>query len=110
MVSNLTVCETTSFKLLLLGIKPFKCYLITVYPLYADGQGSGQSVKAYLKQDRKYKIITLKYVHSPFLTNKKGNLYFNADCVMKNCLVLEGQVTSFIFCYHPFFFFTVFEN
>uniref|UniRef100_A0A8C2SPP4 Interleukin-6 receptor subunit beta n=1 Tax=Coturnix japonica TaxID=93934 RepID=A0A8C2SPP4_COTJA len=32
-------------------IKPFKCYLITVYPLYADGQGSGQSVKAYLQQD-----------------------------------------------------------
>ncbi|NXW38117.1 IL6RB protein, partial [Phaetusa simplex] len=37
-------------------IKPFKCYLITVYSLYADGQGSGQSVKAYLQQDRKYKI------------------------------------------------------
>ncbi|KAM6304540.1 interleukin-6 receptor subunit beta isoform 2-T3 [Podargus strigoides] len=32
-------------------IKPFKCYLITVYPLYADGQGNGQSVKAYLQQD-----------------------------------------------------------
>ncbi|KAM6228199.1 interleukin-6 receptor subunit beta-like [Spheniscus humboldti] len=32
-------------------IKPFKCYLITVYPLYADGQGSGQTVKAYLQQD-----------------------------------------------------------
>ncbi|KAM6111513.1 LOW QUALITY PROTEIN: interleukin-6 receptor subunit beta-like [Phoenicopterus ruber ruber] len=31
-------------------IKPFKCYLITVYPLYADSQGSGQSVK--LQQDR----------------------------------------------------------
>ncbi|XP_062460310.1 interleukin-6 receptor subunit beta isoform X2 [Pezoporus occidentalis] len=40
-------------------IKPFKCYLITVYPLYADGQGSGQSVKAYLRQDRiKPRLIT----------------------------------------------------
>ncbi|NXF08189.1 IL6RB protein, partial [Smithornis capensis] len=42
------------------GIKPFKCYLITVYPLYADGQGSGQSVKAYLKQDRPSKGPTVQ--------------------------------------------------
>lgn len=69
MVSNLTVCETPPFKFLLLGIKPFKCYLITVYPLYADGQGSGESVKAYLKQDRKYKIIALKHILC-FLTKK----------------------------------------
>lgn len=58
MVGNLTLCETIPFKFHLLGIKPFKCYLITVYPLYADGQGSGQSVKAYLKQDRKYKLFS----------------------------------------------------
>ncbi|NWI96644.1 IL6RB protein, partial [Pitta sordida] len=60
MVNNLTVCETLPFKFLLLGIKPFKCYLITVYPLYADGQGSGQSVKAYLKQDRPSKGPTVQ--------------------------------------------------
>ncbi|XP_027565120.1 interleukin-6 receptor subunit beta [Neopelma chrysocephalum] len=42
------------------GIKPFKCYLITVYPLYADGQGSGLSVKAYLKQDRPSKGPTVQ--------------------------------------------------
>ncbi|XP_021235993.1 interleukin-6 receptor subunit beta isoform X1 [Numida meleagris] len=41
-------------------IKPFKCYLITVYPLYADGQGSGQSVKAYLQQDRPSKGPTVQ--------------------------------------------------
>ncbi|NXK49907.1 IL6RB protein, partial [Chauna torquata] len=41
-------------------IKPFKCYLITVYPLYADGQGSGQSVKAYLRQDRPSKGPTVQ--------------------------------------------------
>lgn len=64
MVRNLTVCETTHFKFLLLGdIKPFKCYLITVYPLYADGQGSGQSVKAYLQQDRKYKTVILEHIN-----------------------------------------------
>ncbi|NWR37611.1 IL6RB protein, partial [Tachuris rubrigastra] len=44
----------------LVSIKPFKCYLITVYPLYADGQGSGQSVKAYLKQDRPSKGPTVQ--------------------------------------------------
>uniref|UniRef100_A0A8C0F3R5 Interleukin-6 receptor subunit beta n=1 Tax=Bubo bubo TaxID=30461 RepID=A0A8C0F3R5_BUBBB len=41
-------------------IPPFKCYLITVYPLYADGQGSGQSVKAYLQQDRPSKGPTVQ--------------------------------------------------
>ncbi|KAM6228354.1 interleukin-6 receptor subunit beta-like isoform 2-T2 [Spheniscus humboldti] len=41
-------------------IKPFKCYLITVYPLYADGQGSGQTVKAYLQQDRPSKGPTVQ--------------------------------------------------
>ncbi|GAB0207226.1 interleukin-6 receptor subunit beta [Grus japonensis] len=41
-------------------IKPFKCYLITVYPLYADGQGSGQSLKAYLQQDRPSKGPTVQ--------------------------------------------------
>ncbi|NWR73605.1 IL6RB protein, partial [Centropus unirufus] len=41
-------------------IKPFKCYLITVYPLYDDGQGSGQSVKAYLQQDRPSKGPTVQ--------------------------------------------------
>uniref|UniRef100_A0A8B9FXK2 Interleukin 6 signal transducer n=1 Tax=Amazona collaria TaxID=241587 RepID=A0A8B9FXK2_9PSIT len=41
-------------------IQPFKCYLITVYPLYADGQGSGQSVKAYLQQDRPSKGPTVQ--------------------------------------------------
>ncbi|NXO52559.1 IL6RB protein, partial [Aramus guarauna] len=41
-------------------IKPFKCYLITVYSLYADGQGSGQSVKAYLQQDRPSKGPTIQ--------------------------------------------------
>ncbi|XP_053151916.1 interleukin-6 receptor subunit beta isoform X2 [Hemicordylus capensis] len=32
-------------------LKPFVCYLITVYPLYANGQGEGQSTQAYLEQD-----------------------------------------------------------
>lgn len=27
-----------------------KCYLITVTPVYADGPGSPESIKAYLKQ------------------------------------------------------------
>uniref|UniRef100_A0A8C8R5F9 Interleukin-6 receptor subunit beta n=1 Tax=Pelusios castaneus TaxID=367368 RepID=A0A8C8R5F9_9SAUR len=31
-------------------IKPFKCYLITVHPLYNNSQGNGQSTKAYLQQ------------------------------------------------------------
>ncbi|XP_014449542.1 interleukin-6 receptor subunit beta [Alligator mississippiensis] len=41
-------------------IKPFKCYQITVYPLYADGQGNGQSTKAYLKQDYPVKGPTIQ--------------------------------------------------
>ncbi|NWU91760.1 IL6RB protein, partial [Upupa epops] len=41
-------------------IRPFKCYLITVYPLYANGQGSGQSVMAYLQQDRPSKGPTVQ--------------------------------------------------
>ncbi|XP_032068399.1 interleukin-6 receptor subunit beta isoform X2 [Thamnophis elegans] len=32
-------------------IKPYKCYIITVYPLYIGGQGAGESTQAYLKQD-----------------------------------------------------------
>lgn len=34
-----------------------KCYLITVTPVYADGPGSTESIKAYLKQARKSKLI-----------------------------------------------------
>ncbi|NXA86643.1 IL6RB protein, partial [Melanocharis versteri] len=63
------------------GIKPFKCYLITVYPLYADGQGSGQSVKAYLKQDRPSKGPTVQ-------TKKVGK----AEAVLTwNHLTVEEQ-------------------
>ncbi|KAH0627951.1 hypothetical protein JD844_008547 [Phrynosoma platyrhinos] len=32
-------------------IKPRKCYKITVYPLYANGQGEEKSTLAYLQQD-----------------------------------------------------------
>ncbi|XP_008100987.1 interleukin-6 receptor subunit beta [Anolis carolinensis] len=32
-------------------IKPFKCYKITVYPLYANGQGEERSTQTYLQQD-----------------------------------------------------------
>nr|XP_056705015.1 interleukin-6 receptor subunit beta [Euleptes europaea] len=32
------------------NIKPLKCYLITVYPLYANGPGVGKSTEAYLRQ------------------------------------------------------------
>ncbi|XP_070599441.1 interleukin-6 receptor subunit beta [Erythrolamprus reginae] len=32
-------------------IKPYKCYIVTVYPLYIDGQGEGESTQVYLKQD-----------------------------------------------------------
>ncbi|XP_034296790.1 interleukin-6 receptor subunit beta isoform X2 [Pantherophis guttatus] len=32
-------------------IKPYKRYIITVYPLYSDGQGEGESTQAYLQQD-----------------------------------------------------------
>ncbi|KAJ7334971.1 hypothetical protein JRQ81_012912 [Phrynocephalus forsythii] len=32
-------------------IKPFKCYNITVIPLYVNGQGEGRSTQAYLQQD-----------------------------------------------------------
>ncbi|XP_074851662.1 interleukin-6 receptor subunit beta isoform X2 [Carettochelys insculpta] len=31
-------------------IKPLKCYMVTVHPLYTNGQGNGQSTKAYLQQ------------------------------------------------------------
>ncbi|NWY64653.1 IL6RB protein, partial [Erithacus rubecula] len=63
------------------GIKPFKCYLITVYPLYADGQGTGQSVKAYLKQDRPSKGPTVQ-------TKKVGK----AEAVLTwNHLTVEEQ-------------------
>ncbi|XP_073200064.1 interleukin-6 receptor subunit beta isoform X2 [Lepidochelys kempii] len=58
MVSDSSDCTTewqqelgTSQGTFLKGdIKPFKCYLITVYPLYTNGQGNGQSTKAYLQQ------------------------------------------------------------
>uniref|UniRef100_A0A8C5TFC3 Interleukin-6 receptor subunit beta n=1 Tax=Malurus cyaneus samueli TaxID=2593467 RepID=A0A8C5TFC3_9PASS len=63
------------------GIKPFKCYLITVYPLYADGQGSGQSVKAYLKQDRKYKIITLKHIWSGDIIDLFSAINIHSVCL-----------------------------
>ncbi|XP_028930090.1 interleukin-6 receptor subunit beta isoform X1 [Ornithorhynchus anatinus] len=33
-------------------LKPFTCYLITIYPVYVDGPGSPQRVKAYLQQNR----------------------------------------------------------
>uniref|UniRef100_J3RZS9 Interleukin-6 receptor subunit beta n=1 Tax=Crotalus adamanteus TaxID=8729 RepID=J3RZS9_CROAD len=32
-------------------VKPYKCYIITVYPLYIGGQGEGESTQAYLQQD-----------------------------------------------------------
>uniref|UniRef100_A0A670YRW0 Interleukin-6 receptor subunit beta n=1 Tax=Pseudonaja textilis TaxID=8673 RepID=A0A670YRW0_PSETE len=32
-------------------IKPYKRYIITVYPLYSGGQGEGESTQAYLQQD-----------------------------------------------------------
>ncbi|XP_063151718.1 interleukin-6 receptor subunit beta [Candoia aspera] len=32
------------------NIKPYKCYIITVYPLYIGGQGEGKSTEAYLQQ------------------------------------------------------------
>ncbi|XP_066470507.1 interleukin-6 receptor subunit beta [Tiliqua scincoides] len=32
-------------------LKPFKCYTITVYPLYTNGQGKERSTQAYLQQD-----------------------------------------------------------
>ncbi|XP_030421920.1 interleukin-6 receptor subunit beta isoform X3 [Gopherus evgoodei] len=58
MVSDSSDCSTewqqelgTSQGTFLKGdIKPFKCYLITVHPLYTNGQGNGQSTKAYLQQ------------------------------------------------------------
>lgn len=37
-----------------------KCYLITVTPVFADGPGSPESIKAYLKQARKSKLIFFK--------------------------------------------------
>ncbi|KAM7167000.1 interleukin-6 receptor subunit beta isoform 2-T2 [Macrochelys suwanniensis] len=41
-------------------IKPFKCYLISVYPLYTNGQGNGQSTKAYLQQSMPAKGPTVQ--------------------------------------------------
>ncbi|XP_067425206.1 interleukin-6 receptor subunit beta [Emydura macquarii macquarii] len=41
-------------------IKPFKCYLITVHPLYTNGQGNGQSTKAYLQQNSPAKGPTVQ--------------------------------------------------
>ncbi|KAM6471139.1 interleukin-6 receptor subunit beta isoform 2-T2 [Liasis olivaceus] len=32
------------------NIEPYKCYIITVYPLYIGGQGEGKSTQAYLQQ------------------------------------------------------------
>nr|XP_006139624.1 interleukin-6 receptor subunit beta isoform X2 [Pelodiscus sinensis] len=42
------------------NIKPFKCYLITVHPLYNNGQGNGQSTKAYLQQSMPAKGPTVQ--------------------------------------------------
>uniref|UniRef100_A0A8C0LIL4 Interleukin 6 cytokine family signal transducer n=1 Tax=Canis lupus dingo TaxID=286419 RepID=A0A8C0LIL4_CANLU len=42
--------DGTVHRTYLRGIPESKCYLITVTPVYADGPGSTESIKAYLKQ------------------------------------------------------------
>ncbi|XP_015679738.1 interleukin-6 receptor subunit beta [Protobothrops mucrosquamatus] len=46
------IYANTTCTILFLGtVKPYKCYIITVYPLYNGGQGEGESTQAYLQQD-----------------------------------------------------------
>ncbi|XP_077203265.1 interleukin-6 receptor subunit beta [Paroedura picta] len=59
------------------NIKPFKCYLITVYPLYANSPGVGKSTQAYLLQGEPAK--------GPSIQTKK---------VRKNEVILEWEPLS----------------
>lgn len=49
------IYANTTCTILFLGtVKPYKCYIITVYPLYNGGQGEGESTQAYLQQDGRF--------------------------------------------------------
>lgn len=57
-------------KILFLGtIKPYKLYIITVYPLYSDGQGEGESTQAYLQQDGKFTTTASAFLRMPQCSN-----------------------------------------